>query len=145
VPNDDLRIHAGLVIPAGELTQTASRSSGPGGQHVNKTSTRVSLRWNVRESPVLSDSDRRRLLAKLAARLTRAGDLVVHCGASRSFSKNRETARERLAAIVREALHRQRRRVPTRAGRGVREQRLREKKQRSATKEQRRRPRPDDH
>jgi ribosome-associated protein len=137
VASEDLRISAGLVIPAIELTETASRSSGPGGQHVNKTSTRVTLRWNVQASPRLSAAQRGRLIQRLGPRITRAGNLVVHCGASRSRAKNRETARERLATLVRDGLRRTRRRVPTRPGKGAREQRLREKKRRSTTKRRR--------
>ncbi len=135
--SEDLRISAGLVIPATELGETASRSSGPGGQHVNKTSTRVTLRWNVQASPLLTAAQRGRLVRRLGPRITRAGNLIVHCGASRSRAKNRETARERLAALVRDGLRTTRRRVPTRPGKGAREQRLRVKKQRSTTKQQR--------
>jgi ribosome-associated protein len=145
VMDDDLVIRSGLVIPAAELSLQSSRASGPGGQHVNKTSTRVSLRWNARSSSVMSAAERRRLSAKLASRLTRSGDLVIHCSETRSFSRNREIARERLAAIVREAIHAPRRRVATRPGKGARERRLTEKKQRSTTKQGRRRPSDHDH
>jgi ribosome-associated protein len=137
VASEDLPIRAGLVIPAVELFETASRASGPGGQHVNKTSTRVSLRWNVRSSPQLTAAQRRRLIQRLGPRITQAGNLSVHCGASRSQSKNRETARERLAELVRDGLRTTRRRVPTKPGKGARERRLSEKKQRSTTKQQR--------
>jgi len=144
VASEALRIGAGLVIPADELTETASRAGGPGGQHVNKTSTRVSLRWNVRASPQLSAAQRSRLIRRLGPRITRAGNLIVHCGASRSRAQNRETARLRLAELVRDGLRSTRRRVPTRPGKGAREQRLREKKQRSTTKRRRGRVRGDD-
>jgi len=144
VASEDLRIRADLVIPADELLETASRSGGPGGQHVNKTSTRVTLRWNARASPALTAAQRRRLLERLGPRVTRAGNLIVHCGASRSRAKNREVARDRLAAVVRDALRSTRKRVPTRPGKGAREQRLRDKKHKSATKRQRGRIRGDD-
>ena len=140
----DLRIRRNLVIAAGELVESASRSGGPGGQHVNKTSTRVTLRWNVRDSAALGPTQRARLLARLGPRLTRGGDVVVHAGRSRSRAKNREAARTRLAEIVREALRVTRRRVPTRPGKTVRERRLQEKKHRGATKRGRSRPRNDD-
>lgn len=142
--DDDLPIRPGLVIPAAELAYRASRASGPGGQHVNKTSTRVSLRWNIRTSEALSSTQRRRLATNLEARLTRTGVLVVHCGETRSFARNRELARERLAEIVRAALVPARRRVPTRPGTGARERRLQTKKQRSATKQGRQSPRDED-
>jgi ribosome-associated protein len=144
VASEDLRIRSGLVIPASELLETASRSSGPGGQHVNKTSTRVTLRWNVQASPLLSPAQRRRLAQQLETRITRAGNLIVHCGASRSRAKNRETARQRLAELVRDGLRTSRQRVATRPGKGARERRLSEKKQRSTTKRQRGRVRNQD-
>lgn len=141
---EDLRIHGRLVLPASELRESASRAGGPGGQHVNKTSTRVTLRWNVRASAVLGAAQRARLLARLAERLTRSDDLVVHAGGSRSRSRNREAARARLAEIVREGLKVARPRVATRAGRAAQERRIREKKRRSETKGRRARPRVED-
>jgi ribosome-associated protein len=136
-----LPIRRNLVIPASELVESASRAGGPGGQHVNKTSTRVTLRWNARESGALSDAQRARLLARLGPRVARSGDLLVHAGRFRSRAKNREAARERLAEIVRDALRTKRRRVPTRPGKAARERRLQQKKHRSATKRTRTRPR----
>jgi ribosome-associated protein len=140
----DLEIRRNLVIPASEIVESASRAGGPGGQHVNKTSTRVTLRWNVRDSAVLSAAQRARLLARLGPRLTRRGAVVVHAGRSRSRAQNREAARARLAEIVREALKTTRRRVPTRLGKAVRERRLQEKKRRGLTKRGRTRPRNDE-
>lgn len=140
----DLQVRRNLVIPAGELVESASRAGGPGGQHVNKTSTRVTLRWNVRESAAIGVVQRARLLARLGPRVTRSGDVVVHAGRFRSRAKNREAARARLAEMVREALRVRRRRVPTRPGKAARERRLREKKHRSTTKRGRVRPRNDD-
>ena len=140
----DLPIHRNLVIPASELVESASRAGGPGGQHVNKTSTRVTLRWNVRDSAALSAAQRARLLARLGPRIARSGDIVVHAGRSRSRAKNREAARERLAEMVREALRVRRKRVPTRPGKGARERRLQEKKHRGATKRGRAQPRDED-
>ena len=81
---DDLRIRRGLVIPAGELRASASRSSGPGGQHVNKSNTRVTLRWNALESAVLTPTQLGRLRRRLRTRLTRNGELVVHARRHRS-------------------------------------------------------------
>lgn len=140
----ELRIHRNLVIPASELVESASRAGGPGGQHLNKTSTRVTLRWNVRDSAALGSGQRARLLARLGPRVTRSGDVLVHAGRFRSRAKNREAARARLAEIVREALRVTRRRVPTSAGKAARERRLQEKKHRSAIKRARSRPRNDD-
>ena len=140
----DLEIRRNLIIPASELTESASRSGGSGGQHVNKTSTRVTLRWNVRDSAALSAAQRTRLLTRLGPRLTGSGALVVHSGRRRSRSQNREAARERLAELVRDALRVARHRVPTSPSRGAREGRLTDKKRRSQTKEHRTPPTPDD-
>jgi ribosome-associated protein len=134
----DLPVQAGLVIPGSELEESASRSGGPGGQHVDKTSTRVSLRWNVERSACLTRAQRGRLRRKLATRLTARGDVVVHARRHRSRARNRELARERLAELVRGALAVQRRRVPTRPSRASRERRLEAKRRRSALKRLRR-------
>ncbi|MGH0031374.1 MAG: alternative ribosome rescue aminoacyl-tRNA hydrolase ArfB [Myxococcota bacterium] len=139
-----LRVQHDLCIPADEIHESASRSSGPGGQHVNKTETRVTLRWNVRESRVLSETRRRRLLSRLDARLTRRGHLVVHAQQHRSRGRNRELARERLAELVRDALVVRRARVATAPSRGQRRRRLEDKRRRSAVKRTRSRPRGDD-
>ena len=93
----DLPVRRGLAIPAGELRESASRAGGPGGQHVNKVSTRVTLRWNALESAVLTPAQLGRLRRRLRTRLTRNGELVVHARRHRSRARNRELARERLA------------------------------------------------
>ncbi len=141
---EDLRVRRGLVIPAAELRETASRSSGPGGQHVNTSSTRVTLRWNVETSPTLSDRQRTRLLSRLAHRLTRDGELILHAGRARSRARNRERVRERLVELVSEGLAVPRKRVATRPSAGARTRRLQQKKRRSATKSGRRPPGIDD-
>ncbi|HEX9813320.1 MAG TPA: alternative ribosome rescue aminoacyl-tRNA hydrolase ArfB [Myxococcota bacterium] len=140
----DLRVSRGLIIPATELHATASRSSGPGGQHVNKSSTRVTLRWNIETSEVLSDRQRALLLTRLDHRLTRGGELVLHAGRARSRTRNLENARERLAEIVSKGLTTARTRIATRASAGARKRRVEQKKRRSSVKSQRRRPGIDD-
>jgi len=136
----DLRVSRSLVIPAGELHATASRSSGPGGQHVNKSSTRVTLRWNIEASEVLSDRQRALLLSRLAHRLTRGGELILHAGRARSRTRNLENARERLSEIVSRGLATTRKRIATRASASARKRRVEQKKRRSSVKHQRRRP-----
>ena len=89
-----------LVIPGSELEELASRSSGPGGQHVNKVSSRVTLRWNAFASEAITQEQLERIRAALASRLTRRGLLVVHAQRHRSRSRNRELARERLAELL---------------------------------------------
>jgi ribosome-associated protein len=100
-------------------------------------STRVTLRWSVAASSALTEAQRARLAMRLAARLTRAGELVVHAGGERSRARNRERARERLGALVREALAVRRPRRPTAPTAGSRERRLAAKRRRSARKRER--------
>jgi ribosome-associated protein len=141
----DLEVSRGVRIPASELRQSASRSSGPGGQHVNKSATRVTLRWNVRRSAVLGDGQRGRLLAGLAPRLSRAGELIVHSEASRSRARNLDAARARLADLVAEALEVPRPRRPTRPSAAARARQREARRQRSSLKRSRRvRGDPDD-
>jgi ribosome-associated protein len=128
-----------FVVPDDELEFRATRSGGPGGQHVNTSSTRVEVRWNVRESPSLSQDQRARLLRRLATRLDARGTLRVVVGARRSQKQNRETAVERLNALVREALKVRKPRKKTKPSRAAVERRLREKKERSERKAGRRR------
>jgi ribosome-associated protein len=130
----DLRVRAGLVIPAEELREAATRSRGPGGQHVNKTSTRVTLRWSVVDSACLTARQRQRLLSRLARRITRRGDLVVHSDRTRSRSRNREYARERLAEIIRDALAVRRARKPTAPTKAAVRRRIDAKVRRSSLK-----------
>jgi ribosome-associated protein len=134
---EDLEIAADVVVPGAEIRESASRSRGPGGQHVNKAATRVTLRWNIRRSAVLDHARRARLLERLAARLTRTGDLVVHADAARSRARNREAARARLAELVAEALRVSPARRPTRPSRAARTRRVEEKRKRSGVKQRR--------
>ncbi len=136
----DLVVRPNLVIPAAELRESASRASGPGGQHVNKTNTRVTLRWNVAESEALTEAQRRRLRERLASRLTRGGELVVHAAARRSRARNREQARERLASLVRDGLRVRRARVATKPGAAARTRAVDAKRRHSALKRSRRPP-----
>lgn len=144
MPGQDLEIRPGVVIPETELHETASRSSGPGGQHVNTSSTRVTLRWNALASAVLGPVRRARLRQRLAGRLTRAGELVVHAGRHRSRARNRELARQRLAELVRSGIAAPSVRRATRPSRSSRERRLRQKRRRSDLKRGRSRPAGDD-
>jgi ribosome-associated protein len=134
----DLRVTSRLVIPAGELHERFSRSSGPGGQSVNTTDSRVELSFDIERSPSLSELDRERALARLAARLT-DGVVTVAAETERSQLMNREEARARLAALLREAIAPPPPpRVKTRPTRGAKERRLNEKRRRAQTKRNRR-------
>jgi ribosome-associated protein len=137
--DDGIFVNPTLTIPASELTFRASRAGGPGGQHVNTSSTRIELLWDVTRSTVLTEDERARLLEKLAARLDAAGMIRVVASDRRSQSQNREAAAERLAKIVRQALVIPRKRRATRPPAASRQQRLDEKKRRGERKRDRRR------
>lgn len=125
-------------VPPGELTVRASRASGAGGQHVNKTSSRVEVVWNIAESRALAPEDRTWLLRKLASRLSTDGSLRIVVSDTRSQLRNRDIAMERMAEVVRAALVRPRKRKPTRPSRSALRARVEAKKRRSLKKKQRR-------
>ena len=127
-----------LAIPRGELVYRASRAGGAGGQHVNTSSTRIELLWNVLATRALDEAQRTRVAAKLASRLDGEGWLRVVASARRSQGQNREAAEERLVSLIRAALVERKRRKPTKPTRCAREARLAEKKKRGDTKRQRR-------
>lgn len=141
--DDPLLINASLTIPQAELQVRATRAGGPGGQHVNTSSTRVELTWNVRASSVLNAAQRERLLVALAPRLDGAGVLRVVASDTRSQRQNRELAEERLAAAVRRALVVRRPRKKTRPTRASVERRL-DAKKRAGEKKRARHVRSDD-
>lgn len=120
----DLAIKHGIIIPEHELEITASRAGGPGGQHVNKTSSRISVRWNVPRSTALREDQKERLLQKLHSRLTLDGDLIIHSSASRSQEQNKKAALLQLAETISKALHVPKKRMATRVPRGVKASRL---------------------
>jgi ribosome-associated protein len=132
---DDLEIDESLVIPAGELTFEASRSSGPGGQHVNKSSTKITVAFDIDASAALSDTQKDRLRSKLASRLSGEAVLRVSSQRTRSQLSNREDALTKLATLVRKALEQDKPRKRTRPSRVSREKRLEEKKRRSEVKQ----------
>ena len=140
---DRLIVNRSLSIPRAELTFRASRSGGPGGQHVNTSSTRVELLWNVAASGTLDESQRTRLTEKLGRRLDGSGTLRVVASDHRSQLRNRESAELRLAAMVAEALLVPKRRKATRPTRAAKQARLDQKKRRSSIKKDRRTNRDD--
>jgi ribosome-associated protein len=135
---DDLRVNNWLVIPAGELRERFSRSSGPGGQSVNTTDSRVELSFDIAKSPSLPERERNRALSRLASRLS-DGVLTVAAETERSQLMNRDAARARLAAILKDAIAPPPPpRVPTKPTRGARERRLADKRRRGRVKRGRR-------
>lgn len=135
-----LSVTPDISIPRAELEFSAVRASGSGGQHVNKTSTAVELRFDVTKSVALTEAHREKILATADRRINGDGVIVIKAQGSRSQRQNREAAESRLALLLRNALTEQRQRVPTTTPRAERERRRREKARRSAVKATRKPP-----
>jgi ribosome-associated protein len=144
VPDGYLEITPELLLPVSELDYRATRSGGPGGQHVNTSSTRIELWWNVAASTTPTAAQRALLLDRLAARLDGDGRLRIVASESRSQLRNREAATERLRELVAAALVVAKPRKRTRPSRAAKAARLEAKRRRSATKRERRHPPHDD-
>jgi ribosome-associated protein len=134
-----IEVNDSLVIPDSELDVRATRSSGAGGQHVNKTSSRIEISWNVRESKAISDEQRAILSERLASRISTDGSIRVVSSETRSQLRNRERAEARLAEIIRRALTIRKKRKPTHRPRRADEARLASKKLHSKKKLERKR------
>jgi ribosome-associated protein len=132
-----LEVAPHVRIPLDELEWTASRGGGPGGQHVNKVSTRVAVVFDVSGSPSLAEATKERIRDRLGHRLTRDGRLRIACGVHRSQAANRREVLERLRALLEDALRPRRRRVATGVPGGEREKRLTAKRARAKTKRDR--------
>ena len=131
---ESIRVTRSVAVPLSEIELRTSRSSGPGGQHAQKTETRVEAVFDVEASSALTDRQKQRVIAK-------AGQVLRAVAQDeRSQLRNKELAVERLAAVLREALHVERRRVPTRPTAASRERRLEQKKRRAGVKKLRRPP-----
>ena len=142
--NDSVvRITDTVSIPMSELRFRFARSSGPGGQHVNRSATQVELLFDVAGSPSLNEMQRRRVLTKLKSRLDKEGVLHLVSQETRSQLRNREEAVERFQELMRDALRVPKSRRPTRPTRTARERRLGEKRRRGETKRDRRPVQPD--
>jgi ribosome-associated protein len=135
---DSLQISPALAIPREELLFRASRSGGPGGQHVNTSSTRIEVVWNVLTSPTLSDDQRAALLRRLATRLDSQGQIRIVSQAGRSQLQNREAAVERLIELVAAALIEPKKRKATKPTKASKVRRVDEKKKRGELKRDRR-------
>jgi len=136
-----LRITDSLSIPLSELEFRFSRSRGPGGQHVNRSATRVELLFNVARSPSLTEVQRQRLLKRLAGRIDSEGMLRVVAQSERSQLRNRQEAIARFQALLQQALREHKRRRLTKVPRWAKERRLAAKRRRSEIKRYRRKVR----
>jgi ribosome-associated protein len=128
---------AGVEIPETELEFSASRSGGPGGQNVNKVSSRITLRFDVDRSAALNEEQRARIRSRLATRISKEGVLQISSQRTRSQEFNREDVIARFADLLRDALHEEKARVKTKATRASHEERLKVKRERTAVKQAR--------
>ena len=135
----DIVVSAKLTIPSSELSIAFARSGGPGGQNVNKVSSKVDLRWNPSTSTVLGEDDRSWLMGKLRSRLTADGTLIITSTKTRDQIKNRDDAESKLALIVRAALERPKPRKATRPSKAAKKRRVADKRHHSEIKRNRRR------
>jgi len=134
----DIVVSPRLTIPAGELSIQFARSGGPGGQNVNKVSSKVDLRWHPASSSALTEHDRAYLLERLRSRLTTEGELIVTSTATRDQLKNRDDAAKKLALIVRTALERPKPRKESKPSRGAKRRRVADKRHHAEIKRNRR-------
>jgi ribosome-associated protein len=132
--SDGLQIGPGTVIPLDEIELRATRSGGPGGQHANKTASRIEASFDVRTSRALSEAEKSRIASRLGPRVTAVSQ------DTRGQARNRELALERLEARLADAMRPRKRRRATRPGRAAKERRLEAKRRRSQRKQTRRRP-----
>ena len=135
---DGIRVTQTVVIPRSELVVRATRSGGPGGQHVNTSSTRIEITWDVMRTRALSEDERQRVVTRLGARVSDEGTVRVVASDSRSQRQNRERAESRLSDLIRRALAVPKARKRTRVPRGAVEARLEHKRHLRERKRQRR-------
>jgi ribosome-associated protein len=138
-----VRVTSNTIVPASELSFRFSRSGGPGGQHANRSETRVELLFDLSHSPSLSEKQRARAQRKLAPYVDKKGILHLVSESSRSQLRNREEVVERFRTLLRAALKTPRKRRPTKPSRAARERRLEQKKRRGEIKKRRRPVLPD--
>tara|TARA_B110000285_G_C14967885_1_gene535023 strand:+ start:405 stop:824 length:420 start_codon:yes stop_codon:yes gene_type:complete len=129
-----LKISNRIIIPAHEIEQQFVRSQGPGGQHVNKTSTAVHLFFDIRASTSLPAYVKHKLLNTSDHRISASGKVIIKSQASRSQDANRQTALEQLTLVIQAAMVQEKRRIPTKPTKGSKTRRLDTKNQKGQTK-----------
>ena len=134
---DELEVNESLRIPMSEISMTAVRAQGSGGQNVNKVATAIHLRFDIANSPSLPDAVRRKLLASGDQRISSNGELIIKSQESRSQERNRQTALERLTELIAKAAVKKKRRIPTRPTRKAKTKRLDAKGRRGDLKKSR--------
>lgn len=123
-----------LIIPDHELILITSRAGGPGGQHVNKTDSKVTLHWNITETTALNDRQKQRACEKLKNQINEEGILSISCGITRSQNQNRQLAYKKLIDKITKALHVPKKRIKTALSAKIKQKRLLEKKKRGQIK-----------
>ena len=134
----DLQVSSRILIPDAELRFTFARSSGPGGQNVNKVSSKATMHWDITQSPALPDDVKRRFLEKFASRITTLGEIVIISQESRDQPKNIQLCLDKLRGMILEVLVPPKKRRATKPTKGSKVRRLNEKKSKSQTKANRR-------
>lgn len=132
--SNDIFVQEGVIVPEHELEITTSKSGGAGGQHVNKTESKITIRWNVKTSNAVTHEQKMRIIQNLGARLTEDGDFIIHSSESRSQQHNKIAALKRLEKEIKKALYVPKKRMKTRISKGAKESRLQDKKYRSSVK-----------
>src|ERR1700761_1113032 len=122
--SNDIFVQEGVIIPEHELEITTSKSGGAGGQHVNKTESKITIRWNVKTSNAITEEQKQRIIQNLSTRLTEDGDFIIHSSESRSQQHNRMAALKRLEKEIKKALHVPKKRMKTRISKSAKEARL---------------------
>lgn len=131
---ETLFIQAGIAIPAHELHIETSRAGGPGGQYVNKTESRVILRWNILHTSALTQEQKERVLAYFGHKITNDGDLIIIAATERSQHQNKELAYKRLAQELKKALYIPKKRIATTVSKIAKEKNIQHKKRRALIK-----------